>query len=727
MSVLLLGGAGYIGTQLAKRYLLDNNQVNCIDLLMYENYDSVITDNPYYKFVNDDILNVEKYFSDQSHYETIIYMASPRLRDLTEQSRIDEELVRLDKILKIVNKYENDSTQFIFLSSCSVYGITNDYVNESSQPIETSLYSKLKILAEKRVLQENERYNVLRLATVYGYSEFQRDDNLINFLLDSVKEGNEIDIFDPDSSRPHIHLRDVVEMIRHLSSRTITDRIINVGSRDANITKREIINTIEKVVGSNIDVKYTDSKDSRNYKVDFSLLNDKYIDNTDFHYVFSPLRENLYKMYTNGINFSHEEWDSILDFWRPNGSSKTWYLEEESKLSIPKMWGNWNIINDETKKMFDTTFLKATIFPPFKKEFINFLGKKEIKNKKHIYLIPIFNPAFFNDNEKIGFDCIDKKYIRDVREGRCKIVMMHYMEGYSGMTGNRDLEIINNWIEKAKIPATSVYYIHGNLKVEEIAKQRDYKFKCIGLSTFDVWLNPNFVPSESCEFHPENEKYLYLSYNRNQREHRILLQCMLMENNLLKDGLISCGEFDTDAYPHLLELHHLVPELKKLMPIQIDKPLEINWANDVTSHDYYRTFVSLVTETHTDKNILFLSEKIFKPIYMGHPFILLGNPGTLKLLQSFGYKTFSKWWDESYDNEPDLNKRTEMVVKIIQDLKNKSKDELIQIRNEMKETLNWNQHIYRMSVDEKYRIDGSHFVMEVPVLKLLADINYGKV
>lgn len=727
MSVLLLGGAGYIGTQLAKRYLLDNNNVNVVDMLMYENYNSIIKDNSYYRFINDDILNVEKYFSDQSHYETIIYMASPRLRDLKDESRIEEELDRLDKVIKIVKKYENDSTKFLFLSSCSVYGITDDYVNESTEPIETSLYSKLKILAEKRVLQENERFNVLRLSTVYGYSEFQRDDNLINFLVDSAKKNKKIDIFDPNSSRPHIHLRDVVEMIRHITSRDIRHRIINVGSRDANISKKEIIETIEKVIGNKIDVEYTESKDSRNYKVDFSLLNDEYIDNTDFDYTFSTLRENIYKMYVGGLNFSHEEWDSLLNYWRPNGSSKTWYLEEESKLSIPKMWGDWNIINQETGKIFDNTFLKSTIFPPFKRNLINYLGKKEIKNKKHIYLISIYTPAFFTDNKDIGFDCIDPKFIRDIREGRAKLVMMHYMEGYSGMTGNRDLEIINKWIEKAKIPATSVYYIHGNLKVEEIAKQRNYKFKCIGLSTFDVWLNPNFVPHDSCDFNPESHKYLYLSYNRNQREHRILLQCFLLENDLLDKGLISCGDFDLDKTPHFLELHRLVPSLKEIVPIEIDKPLEINWANDISGEDYHKTFLSLVTETHTDRNILFLSEKIFKPIYMGHPFILLGNPGTLKKLKSMGYKTFDKWWDESYDNEIDLRKRTQMIVSILKSLNEKTRDELIELRNEMKETLNWNQHIYRMSVDEKYRVDGQHFVMEVPILKLMADIYYGKI
>ena len=53
----------------------------------------------------------------------------------------------------------------------------------------------------------------------------------------------------------------------------------------------------------------------------------------------------------------------------------------------------------------------------------------------------------------------------------------------------------------------------------------------------------------------------------------------------------------------------------------------------------------LTTETHVDNNVLFISEKTYKPISIGMPFMSLGNPGTLEYLRSKGFITFSDWID----------------------------------------------------------------------------------
>lgn len=728
MSVLLLGGAGYIGSELTDRFLRDDFNVTCIDILVNNNYDSVKNKKPCYKFINDDIINLEKYLTQQDEYENIIYMASPRLQDLKDESVIQDELDRLDSVIKTVKKYENDNTRFVFLSSCSVYGDTSDLVNESSPTMVTSLYSKLKIEAENRVLQENEKYSILRLSTVYGKSSCLRDDNLINSLVSDAKQGKEIEIYGADAVRPNIHINDVVEMIRHIVSRKIKHRIINVGNNSLNITKRELISLINEIVGNNkLDISFVDKGDKRNYRVDFSLLSENYLEGDGFNYEFKSYRQAIYDLYVDTINFSHEEWDSIFEYWRPNGTSKTWYLEEEGKLSIPKTWGEWNILNiEDKKKMFSKEFLKKTIFPPFHKQYAKLLGEAEIANKNHLYLIPIYTPEFFESNKEIGFECISNKFLRDVREGRCKIVLYHHMEGYSGSSGNRDLQILNDWIKKSKLPAKSIYYIHGNLKIDEIAKSRGYEFKCIGLTTFDIWIDPNAVPESPVNFFPHHNKNLFLSYNRNQREHRVYFECELLDNNLLDKGLISCGVIPAES-SHLLEIHPSANKLNEMLPIELDKSLEINWANELSNEDYEKTFVSIVTETLTDKNTLFLSEKIFKPLYVGHPFLVIGNPGTLKKLKEMGYKTFDKWWDESYDDETDLYQRIRKIVGILNDLSKKEVSELERMRAEMVEILKDNQHNYRMTTASKYRLDDQHFVTEVPITKLMADIYYDKI
>ena len=105
--------------------------------------------------------------------------------------------------------------------------------------------------------------------------------------------------------------------------------------------------------------------------------------------------------------------------------------------------------------------------------------------------------------------------------------------------------------------------------------------------------------------------------------------------------------------------------------------------NDISSDDYRKTFLSIVTETLYDDKILFLSEKIWKPIYMEHPFMVLGNPHTLKYLKNLGFKTFDKWWDESYDNVINLKDRNDIIISNIKKFKDYGHKELIEFREEM--------------------------------------------
>jgi hypothetical protein len=171
----------------------------------------------------------------------------------------------------------------------------------------------------------------------------------------------------------------------------------------------------------------------------------------------------------------------------------------------------------------------------------------------------------------------------------------------------------------------------------------------------------------------------------------------LIKNDLFYTGKISLGKFeDRGEYE----------ELSKMTPIEIDRTLDINWAANIELPDYKSTFISLVTETLIDTSILFMSEKIWKPIVAGHPFILLGNVNTLLYLKEQGYKTFDKWIDESYDLEPDHHKKIDMVVKELNKFKSKSIDELKEIRKEMYEVCLFNRKKFVEIIKNKYDYDG---------------------
>ena len=88
---------------------------------------------------------------------------------------------------------------------------------------------------------------------------------------------------------------------------------------------------------------------------------------------------------------------------------------------------------------------------------------------------------------------------------------------------------------------------------------------------------------------------------------------------------------------------------------------------------------------------MFLNEKTFKPIACMQPFIINGMPGSLKHLHELGFKTFSDWWDESYDNETDFKKRSDKVIKVVNELCNLSHKSLLNLIIDMQDVLEHNR------------------------------------
>ena len=90
-------------------------------------------------------------------------------------------------------------------------------------------------------------------------------------------------------------------------------------------------------------------------------------------------------------------------------------------------------------------------------------------------------------------------------------------------------------------------------------------------------------------------------------------------------------------------------ELK--MPFKCDDLSDSEHNNHkLINHDFYQNaYFNFVVETHFDNDTIFLTEKTFKPILNLQPFVIVGNPGSLQLLKSLGYKTFDHVLDNSYD------------------------------------------------------------------------------
>ena len=106
------------------------------------------------------------------------------------------------------------------------------------------------------------------------------------------------------------------------------------------------------------------------------------------------------------------------------------------------------------------------------------------------------------------------------------------------------------------------------------------------------------------------------------------------------------------------------------------------------------SFLHVVSETIWQDKIHF-TEKVFKPIVLHQPFVVLQAPGSLAYLRSYGFKTFGNWWDESYDTIEDPTARMQAIADIVNSIGTKSLEELETMRMEMASVLENNfRHFY---------------------------------
>jgi len=174
----------------------------------------------------------------------------------------------------------------------------------------------------------------------------------------------------------------------------------------------------------------------------------------------------------------------------------------------------------------------------------------------------------------------------------------------------------------------------------------------------------------------------FLNYNRVLRTHRCQLVAELKLRGLAQHGLISfvpTGEFYkgfTQTVEDILNADQNVsPESKeKYIPLLQDRMViddyNITTNGPVVADHYETTILSVVTETAWNQKEIFISEKTFKAIANGHPFIIVGPAGFLKKLRELGFKTFTGVLNEYYDEVEDHNSRLGAVADEVQRLCN---------------------------------------------------------
>lgn len=274
--VLVIGGAGYIGSVLVRRLLKAGYRVRVLDLLLYggDSLDEV-RDNPNFEFHQGDTRHIDTLLAAIQDVDSVIHLAE----------LVGDPVCDNNPVLTLQTNYLSTLTiaqictylqinRFVYTSSCSVYGASADpelILNESSELSPVSLYGRMKINAERTILgmsSGNFSPCILRFGTVFGASPRPRFDLVVNTLTTQAFYGGKIHIFGGEQWRPHLHVSDAACAIQTVLESPIED----VAAQVFNIVGENLkIETLGKLVGARLpdtSVIYdSDAKDPRNYRV----------------------------------------------------------------------------------------------------------------------------------------------------------------------------------------------------------------------------------------------------------------------------------------------------------------------------------------------------------------------------------------------------------------------------------------------------------------------------
>lgn len=129
------------------------------------------------------------------------------------------------------------------------------------------------------------------------------------------------------------------------------------------------------------------------------------------------------------------------------------------------------------------------------------------------------------------------------------------------------------------------------------------------------------------------------------------------------------------------------------LPLNYDNTYNQHWTLDYDeSYIFNDSFLWISSETKKTHEGVYITEKTWKAIAYGSPFCINGDNGSLRYLKSMGFKTFSEYWDESYDEDNDIEK-IKKITNIVKNICDKSLDELHHLYASMLPILKHNQQL----------------------------------
>jgi nucleoside-diphosphate-sugar epimerase len=278
-AVLVIGGAGYIGSILVRKLLAQGRKVRVLDSMVYgdralwevlghENLSVIVGDCRHIQHVVQAVRDVD----------SVVLLAAIVGDPACERDRATALEINYAATRMITEVAKGHGIRrLIFASSCSVYGETQDIMTEESAVHPISCYAQTKVDSEFALLQarsETFHPTIVRLATVFGMSPRPRFDLVVNLLTAKAYRDHAITIYNGEQWRPFVHVGDVAEgllTILNAPLSRVSGQTFNLGDSRLNYTLRDVACELTKIF-RNLRVEHLDNLDRRNYRVSFEKI-----------------------------------------------------------------------------------------------------------------------------------------------------------------------------------------------------------------------------------------------------------------------------------------------------------------------------------------------------------------------------------------------------------------------------------------------------------------------
>jgi nucleoside-diphosphate-sugar epimerase len=279
-TVLVIGGAGYIGSALLPKLLDRGYHVRVFDLLIYGTGPiQTLLAHPRLEIIEADFRQVDKVVTAMRNVDAVIHLGGlvgDPACNLDEELTIDINLMASRMTAEVAKG--SGVRKFIFASTCSVYGASLEILDERARLKPLSLYARSKLASERVLMKmgdENFAPVILRFGTIFGISGRTRFDLVVNLLTAQALIDGLITIYGGDQWRPFVHVEDAAEAVvacLEAPVASVRSQVFNVGSDAQNYQIRDVARMVHEYAPAAGVVNMDLASDKRDYRVSFKKI-----------------------------------------------------------------------------------------------------------------------------------------------------------------------------------------------------------------------------------------------------------------------------------------------------------------------------------------------------------------------------------------------------------------------------------------------------------------------